>query len=82
MSLLNVTEFVHFNIIILCFVNCTLMKKRKKDNSLLVHGDTTEARSRVRLKTGRLRSLAVQWAVTADSERWKDPVVLDDNDKM
>lgn len=46
-----------------------------------MHGDTTEARSGVRWKTGRLR-LAVQWALIADSEKWKDPVVLDDNDKM
>lgn len=61
--------------------NKTKQKKRKKDNSLLVHGDTTETRSGVRLKTGRLGSLAVQWAVTADSERWKDPVVLDDKTK-
>lgn len=57
-------------------------KKWKKDNSLLVHGDTTEARSGVRWKTGRLGRLAVQWALIADSENWKDPVVLDDNDKM
>ena len=79
MNSLNVTEFVHFNIIILCFVDCTLMKKKKGERQQSVHGDPTEAGSGVRLNTGRHERLTVQWALAADSERWKDPAVFYDN---
>lgn len=59
-----------------------MRKKKKGEGQQSVHGDPTEAGSGVRPNTGRCERLAVQWALAADSERWKDPAVLDDNHKM
>lgn len=57
-------------------------KKKRGERQQSVHGDPTEAGSGVRLNTGRHERLTVQWALAADSQRWKDPAVFDDNHKM